>query len=114
MGLVAARKMIGACSGQAAVRRLSSRRGASFLWKTREAALAPRPPPARPRGVTASIIIGEDSRGAAVPIDVEELLATRLLVQGNSGSGKSHCCAACWRNRPRWCSRWWWTRRAIS
>src|ERR1700684_2496919 len=32
-------------------------------------------------------------RGAApVPgmVDVEELLATRLLVQGNSGSGKSH------------------------
>ncbi|MEC7399228.1 MAG: DUF87 domain-containing protein, partial [Pseudomonadota bacterium] len=25
-----------------------------------------------------------------VPVDVEELLATRLLVQGNSGSGKSH------------------------
>ncbi len=23
-------------------------------------------------------------------IDIEELLATRLLVQGNSGSGKSH------------------------
>ncbi|HEY8580733.1 MAG TPA: ATP-binding protein [Beijerinckiaceae bacterium] len=31
-------------------------------------------------------------RGAAAPavIDIEELLATRLLVQGNSGSGKSH------------------------
>lgn len=31
-------------------------------------------------------------RGVAAPalIDIEELLATRLLVQGNSGSGKSH------------------------
>ncbi|MFL6857913.1 MAG: helicase HerA domain-containing protein, partial [Allosphingosinicella sp.] len=28
--------------------------------------------------------------GAPAPIDLEELLATRLLVQGNSGSGKSH------------------------
>ena len=34
--------------------------------------------------------MGTDSTGNAVPIDVEELLATRLLVQGNSGSGKSH------------------------
>jgi DNA helicase HerA-like ATPase len=40
--------------------------------------------------VTASIIIGEESNGKPVPIDIEELLATRLLVQGNSGSGKSH------------------------
>jgi hypothetical protein len=40
--------------------------------------------------VRAQIEIGRDSHGAAVQIDVEELLATRLLVQGNSGSGKSH------------------------
>ena len=40
--------------------------------------------------MTASIIIGEESNGKPVPIDIEELLATRLLVQGNSGSGKSH------------------------
>jgi energy-coupling factor transporter ATP-binding protein EcfA2 len=40
--------------------------------------------------VSASSIIGQDSGGKPVPIDVEELLATRLLVQGNSGSGKSH------------------------
>jgi len=40
--------------------------------------------------VTASIIIGEDSAGKPARIDIEELLATRLLVQGNSGSGKSH------------------------
>ncbi|MXO57885.1 helicase HerA domain-containing protein [Pontixanthobacter gangjinensis] len=36
------------------------------------------------------IIIGEDSTGKPAVIDMEELLATRLLVQGNSGSGKSH------------------------
>ncbi|MEZ5742250.1 MAG: ATP-binding protein [Sphingomonadaceae bacterium] len=36
------------------------------------------------------IIIGSDSSGNPVQIDLEELLATRLLVQGNSGSGKSH------------------------
>jgi len=34
--------------------------------------------------------MGVDGSGSAVPIDLEELLATRLLVQGNSGSGKSH------------------------
>ncbi|MGI9377541.1 MAG: helicase HerA domain-containing protein, partial [Tsuneonella suprasediminis] len=38
----------------------------------------------------AQIDIGRDSGGQAVPVDVAELLATRLLVQGNSGSGKSH------------------------
>lgn len=36
------------------------------------------------------IEIGRDDSGQAVHINVEELLATRLLVQGNSGSGKSH------------------------
>ncbi|MET0370608.1 MAG: ATP-binding protein [Sphingobium sp.] len=40
--------------------------------------------------MTSTISIGTDSTGKAVLIDVEELLATRLLVQGNSGSGKSH------------------------
>ena len=40
--------------------------------------------------VTATIDIGADKFGASVKIDIEELLATRLLVQGNSGSGKSH------------------------
>src|SRR3546814_4349145 len=34
--------------------------------------------------------MGLDGSGAAVAMDLEELLATRLLVQGNSGSGKSH------------------------
>ena len=41
-------------------------------------------------GVKPSISIGTDKLGAPVQIDIEELLATRLLVQGNSGSGKSH------------------------
>jgi energy-coupling factor transporter ATP-binding protein EcfA2 len=41
-------------------------------------------------GVSAPIQIGVDPSGAPISIDVEELLATRLLVQGNSGSGKSH------------------------
>ncbi|HEX8485184.1 ATP-binding protein [Sphingomonas sp.] len=40
--------------------------------------------------MTVSVDMGTDERGAPVPIDLEELLATRLLVQGNSGSGKSH------------------------
>ena len=40
--------------------------------------------------MSAPIQIGVDSSGGPVLIDVEELLATRLLVQGNSGSGKSH------------------------
>ncbi len=40
--------------------------------------------------VSATIVIGQDTHGAPVEIDVGELLATRLLVQGNSGSGKSH------------------------
>src|SRR3546814_7623538 len=34
--------------------------------------------------------MGMDGAGKPVLIDIEELLATRLLVQGNSGSGKSH------------------------
>ncbi len=40
--------------------------------------------------VTTQIVLGSDANGAPVQLDVEELLATRLLVQGNSGSGKSH------------------------
>jgi len=34
--------------------------------------------------------MGVDGGGKVVVVDLEELLATRLLVQGNSGSGKSH------------------------
>ncbi|WP_459787310.1 helicase HerA domain-containing protein [Alteriqipengyuania sp. 357] len=36
------------------------------------------------------IEMGTDSSGQGVSVDIAELLATRLLVQGNSGSGKSH------------------------
>src|SRR3546814_4313686 len=42
------------------------------------------------RAVTVRIEMGMDGAGKPVLIDIEELLATRLLVQGNSGSGKSH------------------------
>ncbi len=40
--------------------------------------------------MSAPIDIGRDASGHSLAIDLEELLATRLLVQGNSGSGKSH------------------------
>lgn len=42
------------------------------------------------RPMTFNVDMGFDASGAPVCIDLEELLATRLLVQGNSGSGKSH------------------------
>src|SRR6218665_3120554 len=37
-----------------------------------------------------NIDMGQVSPGKPADLDLEELLATRLLVQGNSGSGKSH------------------------
>jgi hypothetical protein len=40
--------------------------------------------------MTVSIDMGTGPGGKPAGIDLEELLATRLLVQGNSGSGKSH------------------------
>ena len=40
--------------------------------------------------MTISVDMGSDRAGAPFLLDLEELLATRLLVQGNSGSGKSH------------------------
>lgn len=40
--------------------------------------------------MTVSIDMGRTVSGEAAVLDLEELLATRLLVQGNSGSGKSH------------------------
>ncbi len=40
--------------------------------------------------MTVNVDMGTDPAGKTVPLDLEELLATRLLVQGNSGSGKSH------------------------
>jgi hypothetical protein len=40
--------------------------------------------------MTVSVDMGTAPDGAPAVMDLEELLATRLLVQGNSGSGKSH------------------------
>ncbi len=40
--------------------------------------------------MTVGIALGTAAGGGAAEVDLEELLATRLLVQGNSGSGKSH------------------------
>ncbi|UVC10783.1 ATP-binding protein [Rhizobium sp. TH2] len=40
--------------------------------------------------MTAGIDMGTGASGESSELDLEELLATRLLVQGNSGSGKSH------------------------
>lgn len=40
--------------------------------------------------MTVQIDIGDMVGGKRAGLDLEELLATRLLVQGNSGSGKSH------------------------
>ncbi|OYU37357.1 DUF87 domain-containing protein [Novosphingobium sp. PASSN1] len=40
--------------------------------------------------MTIKVDLGFESGGGPALVDLEELLATRLLVQGNSGSGKSH------------------------
>jgi len=40
--------------------------------------------------MTISVNMGSGASGDVVTLDLEELLSTRLLVQGNSGSGKSH------------------------
>src|SRR6266511_2867569 len=51
------------------------------------------PPSARKtlsRDMTVAIEMGHTTAGVPATLDLEELLATRLLVQGNSGSGKSH------------------------
>jgi hypothetical protein len=40
--------------------------------------------------MTLLIDLGQAQNGASAGLDLAELLATRLLVQGNSGSGKSH------------------------
>lgn len=47
-------------------------------------------PAARGDDMTVHIDMGEEASGGRAGLDLEELLATRLLVQGNSGSGKSH------------------------
>ncbi len=44
--------------------------------------------------MTVAIEMGHTTAGAPATLDLEELLATRLLVQGNSGSGKFHLMAA--------------------
>ncbi|MBO9576198.1 MAG: ATP-binding protein [Sphingobium sp.] len=53
-------------------------------------ALADSPHGTKSEPVSNSIVIGHEPAGRPATIDIEELLATRLLVQGNSGSGKSH------------------------
>jgi uncharacterized protein len=40
--------------------------------------------------MSASVDLGSSDQGGSVGLDLAELLSTRLLVQGNSGSGKSH------------------------
>jgi hypothetical protein len=40
--------------------------------------------------MTVSIEMGTAAEGRPATLDLEELISTRLLVQGNSGSGKSH------------------------
>src|SRR6266702_2274379 len=42
------------------------------------------------RDMTVAIEMGHTTAGAPANLDLEELQATRLMVQGNSGSGKSH------------------------
>ncbi|MFL6723630.1 MAG: FtsK/SpoIIIE domain-containing protein, partial [Sphingomicrobium sp.] len=42
------------------------------------------------QAMTVRVDMGVGPSGDPISIDLEELLATRLLVQGNSGSGKSH------------------------
>ena len=59
-------------------------------WKTPAAAFAPGAHGPIHGLVSAEINIGRDAKGLEIAIDLEELLATRLLVQGSSGSGKSH------------------------
>jgi len=52
--------------------------------------------------VTVLIDMGLDGAGAPAQLDLEELLATRLLVQGNSGSGKSHLLRRLIEGSARW------------
>lgn len=62
----------------------------SNRWKTLPVPLRRSACLPNPFRVTATINIGRGPDGQAIGIDLAELLATRLLVQGNSGSGKSH------------------------
>ncbi|VIO75721.1 ATP-binding protein [Bradyrhizobium ivorense] len=52
--------------------------------------------------MTVAIEMGQTTAGAPAAIDLEELLATRLLVQGNSGSGKSHLLRRLLEQSARW------------
>lgn len=63
---------------------------AGIAGKLRCAPLHRRQRAPNPPRVTAQIDIGRAPDGQTIAMDLAELLATRLLVQGNSGSGKSH------------------------
>ena len=52
--------------------------------------------------MTVAIEMGHTQAGAPAALDLEELLATRLLVQGNSGSGKSHLLRRLLEQSARW------------
>ena len=52
--------------------------------------------------MTVAIEVGRTATDEAVALDLEELLATRLLVQGNSGSGKSHLLRRLLEQSVRW------------
>lgn len=54
--------------------------------------------------MTAGIEMGATAGSGPAMLDLQELLATRLLVQGNSGSGKSHLLRRLLEQR-RLCSR---------
>src|SRR3712207_4067156 len=74
----------GACGNRRTAQPQGLRRGGK-----RMARLKPRKT-ARGQDMTVGIDMGQAENGRAGSLDLEELLATRLLVQGNSGSGKSH------------------------
>ena len=59
-------------------------------FQTNASRLPPPPGIGHADAMTFQVDMGLDAGGASVAIDLAELLATRLLVQGNSGSGKSH------------------------
>src|SRR3569623_802312 len=54
------------------------------------------------RDMTVAIEMGQTTAGAPANLDLEELLATRHLVQGNSGSGKSHLLRRLQEQRAPW------------
>src|SRR5688572_27673359 len=52
--------------------------------------------------MTVAIEMGQTKAGAPAVLDLEELLTTRLLVRGDSGSGKSHLLRRLLDQRARW------------